>query len=405
MQTRRTLLQTVGAAGIVGIAGCSGGDSSGSSGGSSGDDSTESEEDEGDGEASSPRAWRSRDGGAGNTSANLAMAGPTSDPSTEVLYEPDSFDEVSSLPVVENGQLYFVTNETLIATSTDGEQQWEFGLGGSIGFGGVTPAVRDGTVFVPTDDSLVAVKGGERQWAVNPEGEVSSSVITTDQAVYVSTREAVYSYTMDGEERWSESFDQSVGRPAVDGSTVYVLSYEAFESSHLYALNASDGAEQWSIEFSGTSTVPVVKDGTVYALKYEPYGDSGVWVAAISGEDGSVLWESEPVSGNVVDTYPAVADGVVYLVSQEELNAFDASDGSAVWDSPYVTTGTTSAQPRVGSNSVYLFQEDSMVAVDRESGSQRWSTGVGDGDYLQFSGFSLVGGQMYLAAEDLYKLA
>ncbi|MFC6757987.1 MULTISPECIES: PQQ-binding-like beta-propeller repeat protein [Haloarcula] len=386
------------AAGIVGLAGCSGGDS----GSEPTDNATDERTDEDDGgdEAADAGVWLSKDGGARNSSSNTAMAGPASEPSVEGLYEPDGFDDLASVPIVEDGVVYAVAGETLLAVSEEGDIEWEFELGDSATVGATTPAVRDGTVFVPTYSSLVAVADGERQWAVNPGNGPDASPVTTAEAVYLSTGDAVYAYSHDGDERWAESTDESVGRPAVEGSTLYLLS-SGFGTNVVTARETSDGSERWSVERPVTDSVPVVADGTLYVAEN---ASEGTAVVALSGDDGDVIWESDPVAGRVSGR-PAVADGVVYLSSTEEVHAFDAEDGSAVWDSPYVTTATMDDQVRADSNSVYLHQSGSIVAVDPSDGEQRWSATFDDSSYGGFAGFSVAAGRVYVAGDELFELA
>jgi len=392
MQTRRTVLQTVGTAGIAGVAGCSGDSSS-----DSGSDSTETDKDE---EESSSGAWRSIDGNARNTSGNTAMAGPTSNPASAVLYGSE-YDNTASVPIIENGRLYVVSEGKLVAVSTGGEKQWEFAAGDSLSYSTRNPAVRGGTVFLPTENSLVAIEDGERQWAVSVGNGPDSTPITTEQSVYVTSEETLFAYTLDGEKRWEQTTDEGMMRPAVSDSSLYHPTNPlTFGTGRLYQRDTEDGDSGWDVEQPGYPTIPVFADGSLYIKKD---ADDGTAVAAVSAEDGSISWESDPVSGQV--RTPIVADGTVYLPSTEEVQAFDTADGSAVWDSPYVTTGTFSGQPRVDTNSVYLHQDGTIVAIDRERGEQRWSVTYKDDSVTGFSGFSLAGGSIYIAADQIHEIS
>lgn len=390
-ESRRNVLRAVGAAGILGLAGCNG----------VGSDENQTETgDESDDDGGNAGNWRSVDGDAGNTSANTAVTGPTSEPSSEILYEVDGLAELQAQPVVEDGQIFVLVDGKLLSLSSSGEKQWEYAMGDSLGFSEVQPAVWEGTVYVPTTESLVAVANGERQWAANLESSAESAPVANADGVVISTQFDVVSVAHDGSERWRKSVSGDGSRPAVDGDTVYHFD-SSFSETELLARSASDGSVQWRESGRGDKYTPVVADGTVYTREYD---NGETTVHAVSGSDGSIQWTSDPITG-LVNGYPALGDGTVYLVSDAELHAFDIEDGSSVWDSPYVTTSTTQGQPRIDGNSVYLHQNGSIVAVDSSTGEQRWSADYGDSQYPGYSGFCLADGRVYIGGDELYELA
>jgi len=388
----------VGAAGIAGLAGCSGGGSSDDSeptqGTAEGGDSTPAQETAGS-EEGGEQSWRLKDGTAGRTGSNTAMSGPTDQPSVEELYEPGNADDVNGEPVFEDGQFYLFGDERLVAVSADGDQQWEFGVSLTTAID-TTPAVRDGTVYFGGQGTLVAVSDGERQWAapVDP----SSEPVVTGDALYVAVPGAVRSYTLDGELRWEQTVDGSVSRLAVDGGTLYHAVTRSFDPNALYARNVDDGSITWSTQAGAFDPGPVAANGTVYGTRDV---DGGTAVIAVS--DGTVQWESDPLSFS--NRYPVVADGTVYMAGST-VQAFDGADGSPQWDSPYVPTSNNLAglQPRVDADSVYLPEGPSLVAIDRETGQRRWSVELSD-DQFASAGFAPVGGSIYVADQVLYELS
>ena len=397
-RTRRALLRTVGAAGIAGLAGCGGGGSSDDSQSTQGTPGTErspSDEETAGSEGGGEQSWRLKDGTAGRTGSNTAMSGLTDQPSVEELYAPGNADDVNGEPVFEDGRFYLFGDESLIAVSADGEQQWEFGVSLTTAID-TTPAVRDGTVYFGGQDTLVAVSEGERQWAepVNP----SSEPVVTEDALYVTVPGAVRSYTLDGELRWEQTVEGSASRLAVDGEMVYHAVTRSFDPNAVYARNADDGSVSWSTKAGEFDPGPVAANGTVYGTRDV---DGGTAVIAVS--DGTVQWESDPLSFS--NLYPVVADGAVYLAGNT-VQAFDAADGSPQWDSEYVPTSNNLAglQPRVDADSLYLPEGPSLVAINRETGERRWSVEV-SGDQFASAGFAPVGGSVYVADQVLYELS
>lgn len=390
MRTRRSLIGAVGAAGVAGLAGCSGDDTADDQDGDERQTSTAADGTT-DGDSSD---WRQRDGGPARTGSNTAMSGLTDAPSSEVLYEPDSLLGVQGEPVVEDGQLYFFTSERLIAVSTDGQQQWEFGISQQVGFG-ETPAVLDGTAYFSGNDSLVAVSGGERQWAQSVS--FGHEPVVTGDAIYVETSDSIRSYTLDGDQRWEQSFDGSSSTPAVEGSTVYHQVNRVFDPNTLYARSASDGSVEWSIQEGDFNPVPVVADGTVYGTRSVSGG-----TAVVAMSDGSVQWESEPMDTEF-EAYPVVGDESVFILADDGLQALDTGDGTMQWDSPYVPVNSISnIQPRVDADSVYIMEDPSLVALNRENGQQRWATEIGDDGV---DAFCPAGGSVYAAGDALYELS
>jgi outer membrane protein assembly factor BamB len=65
----------------------------------------------------------------------------------------------------------------------------------------------------------------------------------------------------------------------------------------------------------------------------------------------------------------AIADGVVYAASTNEIVALDAADGSTVWEA----TEIEASAPSVVGDTVYV-TDDEVYALDVADGSIRWQT-------------------------------
>lgn len=402
------LLAAIGAVSTGGIAGCSGESSGGEStpAGEPGDSATETGTDAGDlqstgSDGTAPTGplsglWRSTDGDPGNTSANTEMTGPTTTPFTRQRLRIGTV--IESQPVIEQGVLYATTNETVYALSPTGERSWTY----EVDSDSRKPidnglAVRDGTVYVPTADSLIALSDGHRQWSRDWTESSPASLITTDSAVYASTGRGIRSYTLDGEKRWEKSGRYPLGRPSVDGSRVY---QDAGGNAPLFARDTNDGSMVWRRD-DVLSRVPVAADGTVYTFLTD---DSERTLLALDGADGSVRWErSVPIFAQ-----PTVANDTVYLAAGGWAQALDATDGSLVWDRQYETVQSVSIQSKVyaDSDSLYALGDNAVIALDRESGSKRWSISLPDTNLAyDLKGISLAGGRLYVAEDSLYEIS
>jgi outer membrane protein assembly factor BamB len=83
--------------------------------------------------------------------------------------------------------------------------------------------------------------------------------------------------------------------------------YVGSEDHSVYALNASTGALVWSDATRGmVDSSPAVANGVVYV-------GSGRRVYALKASTGAKLWNY--TTGDLVDSSPAIANGVVYVAS------------------------------------------------------------------------------------------
>ncbi|MBX0285260.1 PQQ-like beta-propeller repeat protein [Halomicroarcula sp. F28] len=405
MRTRRNLLRTVGGVGVVGLAGCSEGDSSGDS--SPADEATATDgstptgtddgENGGDGGMETPGTWRSLDGDAGHTSANPEAAGPTDSPSLETVYDQPSVEDILTTPLVDGDMLVYLDGSQIRAVSLSGDQQWAYGWGGSQS-PLPTPALRDGTVYFPTSDSLVAIAEGSSPWSTDLPGRPMSSPIVTGDSVYLLTEDeedVIVAYDHDGNKRFEKSWGEPQFRPSVGGSTLYHYREREYDENQLVARSTSDGGFRWTQSDFDSSTVPVATDGTVYCVKPDR---NGAVIVALAESDGSAEWTSDILTDPVVGS-PAVGSEAVYVATTEGVRAFQRDDGSAAWDEPYTVGDSVTGQPRVGGRSVYVASGDTAIALDRETGDERWSKRFGtDGD-PGVLGIAPVGDRVYATLE------
>ncbi len=402
MRTRRNLLRTVGGVGVVGLAGCIGGDSGGDSSPTDGETPTDSsrpnENDDGEDGGTEPTgSWRSLDADAGHSNANPKASGPTDSPTLETVFEQPSVENIVTGPIVDGERVVYLDESKIRAVSPSGDQLWEYGWSGGQSMV-PTPTLRDGTVYFPTSDRLVAIADGSSPWSTDlPAPPVSSPIVTGD-SVYLLTegeQDIIVGYDLDGNKLFEKSWDEHLSRPSVGGSTLYHYRDREYDENQLVARSKTDGGFSWTQNIFDTDTVPVATDGTVHCIKPD---NNGAVIVALSEDVGSTKWTSDVLTDPLVGT-PAVGSEAVYVATTEKVRAFKRTDGSAAWDEPYTPDDSSTGQPRVGGRSVYVASGDTVVALDRKTGEERWSKSLGADDDPGVLGIAPVGDRVYATLE------
>ncbi|MGB8730252.1 MAG: PQQ-binding-like beta-propeller repeat protein, partial [Candidatus Sulfotelmatobacter sp.] len=123
---------------------------------------------------------------------------------------------------------------------------------------------------------------------------------------------------------------------------------------------------------------PAVADGVVYI------GSEDTNVYALHARTGSLLW-SYPAGESVISA-PAVANGIVYVGSgsfdslNHNLYALKAKTGALLWS--YPTGNGVESSPAVENGVVYVGSDDGNVyALNGSTGSLLWSYSTGNGVY------------------------
>lgn len=116
------------------------------------------------------------------------------------------------------------------------------------------------------------------------------------------------------------------------------------------------------------STTPVSDDSSIYV------GTTRGDVVAIDAASGVARWR-RPIGSDVM-AGPAVANGVVFAASYENLFALEAATGTPLWQAPF---GGTGGDTLVGGGLLYVAGGDGVIrAFDVHSGEERWqATGGG----------------------------
>jgi outer membrane protein assembly factor BamB len=179
---------------------------------------------------------------------------------------PGDADGDVAAPVVDDGTVYVATDGAVVGLAVDdGTVRWRTDDVAPAG----TPAVADGTVFVPGGDELSALGAadGEELWTapVSSAGRLAVAAET----VVVAGEDLLGLAATTGERRWTSPV-RPESHPVVASETIYCGTYEGVAGVDLH-----DGRERWSVDRGGgrTYSTPVVTPETVYAV--ERPGEAG----------------------------------------------------------------------------------------------------------------------------------
>jgi outer membrane protein assembly factor BamB len=176
------------------------------------------------------------------------------------------------------------------------------------------------------------------------------------------------------------------GGPVVAGGKVYTID----TIGSVRAFDATSGAPVWATRFGDAKgNEAILYGGGVAVEGGRVYATNGFgYVAALDAATGALAWVVRP--GGPIRGAPSVADGSVYVISQDnQIFALKASDGSTAWSnaaaleiagvfgngSPAIDRGTIVAGFSSGELNAYRYENGRMVWQDALSRTSI-STGV-----------------------------
>lgn len=230
----------------------------------------------------------------------------------------------------------------------DGTELWTSEVGGRAD---LPIASGDGRVYVVSRDvdegqvliTALGSEDGRRIWGVSPQigSTAVSAPAVAEGGVIVGTADRVVQLLAaeDGQRRWSAlalSLFSPVTSPALSGDVII-----ADVGGGLYRLDAADGARRWGFQFNELilRSAPVVSGQAVLL------GLNDGRLAAVSLENGRLVWESESTQG-LVGTIAVSRDAIVAVKGgpQAGLVAFESDPDGVLVDVPSPTElelGTT----------------------------------------------------------------
>lgn len=188
--------------------------------------------------------------------------------------------------------------------------------------------------------------------------------------------------------RWSKTVEQASPFQPVVAEGVLVtgtqkpMTNENVFDNRIVGFDVDTGQQLWERKKTGrTSKVgvvgtPAIANGTVvYA------GDAAIGpVRALDLQTGAEQWVYENSSARP-DGPVTVADGTVYLVTDERLTAIDLQDGAERWQSSELGRVPWSNEPvAVSGRHAYVWTESGrLYSLERSTGEIDWSVQFGDG--------------------------
>lgn len=260
------------------------------------------------------------------------------DGSNNHLVELPGLKAVDSTPVVQNGRVFFLTNENTIEC-------------------------------VPVDAS-VAVAG----WPVTlPRGAATEMAVREGRLAIVDRDFVLHCWEQSsGLLLWSVSLDSApVGPPTIDRRQVHIGTLDG----RVFVIDAADGQVRSVLRSPAAPTTRILADrGTLY------FGCSDGHVRAVASAEGKVLWAS-PVGRTLADGELAVgAHSVIAIDQKGDLVAFDRATGER--QGQLHLDGTPQRAVRVQGNRAFVTlrrqkqknqpAHDVLAAVSLETMALQW---------------------------------
>lgn len=185
--------------------------------------------------------------------------------------------------------------------------------------------------------------------------------------------------------RWSVDLDAP---PAAGIATDHTRVFVPLESGGLVAVSAETGATAWRADLA-TTLRPVAADGRVYVV-------SGEALQALDAASGRLAWRA-PLSAAVSAPVAARAGWVIVALASGEVLALRGADGTVVWRQ--TLAAAVVAPPAVDGDHLYLPGADGMVRALRvATGEAVWTQALG-GSILSIAP---LGGRIYVGSTDNY---
>jgi outer membrane protein assembly factor BamB len=252
---------------------------------------------------------------------------------------------ITSSPKVWNHQVFIGTfnemgdNASVVSLDLEtGSIVWEYETASIYAS---SPAIMDGILYIGVAGTAVdygmsfdaphgllalSATNGSFLWMFDTEERTMSSPVVHDGSVFFTSWDGfLYSVKTDGTLKWKRHIGESTSSPAVSDDVLYVGTGLLGQSGKLLAYDIN-GTLLWEHDVEGPiQSSPAVADGKVYFSTNELEGQ----VYCLDATDGSSIWTYEPSPTNYILSSPVVADGDLFIASDNgHVYAFSDHVGS-----------------------------------------------------------------------------
>lgn len=271
------------------------------------------------------------------------------------------------------------TGATLASAPSSPTLMWSYDTGATVYS---SPAVASGTVYIATYDwatntgSLYAIDeySGSQKWVFSTGAPIYASPAVSNGIVYITSRDS-FLYAIDeqtGQQRWRVPNIRPVtSSPVVANGRVFYGTWFASFWAQFVAVDANSGTVLWWYPADDTIiSSPSVHNGLVF------FGQNNGFVVALNETSGSEVWKTQTGGNAVIATAPAIADGRVYVGTENKFTALDETTGATLWT--FNTQGNNASSGAVNSGIVYFGTGKGYVrALNAATGLEVWSYNVG----------------------------
>ncbi|MBS7634405.1 PQQ-binding-like beta-propeller repeat protein [Candidatus Bathyarchaeota archaeon] len=266
-------------------------------------------------------------------------------------------------PAVSNGKVFIGSTDGKVYAldQSNGAKLWEFNIGVEIGS---SLSVADGKVYVGSIDGKIYAldeSTGAKIWEfATGKAIVFSSPAISGDLLFIGSCDG-YLYALDkytGRERWRAEVSDGrwyvISSPAVSGGKVFIGS-SAYNKT--YAFDAYTGSLIWEYMTGGRiAASPAIAYNKVFI------GSTDGKVYALDQSNGAKLWEFNIGAGAVLQS--TVADGMVIVPSGDgKIYALHQSNGSKVWDITVGGAGESGTYPAIADGKIYIVFGNTLYAI------------------------------------------
>ncbi|SFG57612.1 Outer membrane protein assembly factor BamB, contains PQQ-like beta-propeller repeat [Halopelagius inordinatus] len=278
----------------------------------------------------------------------------------------------------------------VVAVDREGSERWRLRTEPDVG----VPTAVGNTVFVEESNLTRAVDAetGVVNWRYRRGyGFPHVSPAVRDGRVYVGGRRFLALDAATGERLWRTDEEMpAVQTCSATAGRVVASNGYAENGGGLFCLDAADGSVRWEADVAPTHDPAAVGERRCFSVD-----DEGA-LSAVSTADGSVQWTRARAADGDRSRYeqPVLADGVVLVGgANAPLRAFDRETGETAW-----TAGPADERhyaPVVAADGVYGVTREGTVYEVGVEGTERWRRSL---DRTVTSAPSLAEGALYFGS-------